>query len=452
MDLNKTCCSIKISPDGKKTIVTLKDDVLDGPCKVYSINGQLEKEYCYKNGKKHGLYKIYEIDGKTIKKQGNFFENKKVDNWITFDRNDPKKLKITEQYFKNGEGLTKLVKEIFGNGKFIVHEYENDDPVSLKNFKEYISTVLLEEIFYSEEKKHGQYTNNRDEKNKITATYYKGDLHGERVVRDENNNVKEYFMYNQGQKHGICVTFGPGEKQDYTTYDHDKPEGLRRLVEEDGRVIEQINWKSGKMDGKCTTHSGLIRTIADYKDGELNGHLESSYYDEAEKKYTPRLEADYLNGNLHGKNIIYNENGIKTKECEFKEGKLDGKQCIYDEEGVLISETLFKDGKKEGQTKHYYDNGKIDTLTTFHEDKMEGDFEHRKRDGSLLTKAKYKSNKYHGSMEIYNDSQEIQIEKNYKDGLLDGKETVYHSSGKVYSISEYEVGNFKSRKIVNKKP
>ena len=63
-------------------------------------------------------------------------------------------------------------------------------------------------------------------------------------------------------------------------------------------------------------------------------------------------ESSYKNGVLHGKKIIYHDNGSVFQEIEFKNGKANGIAKVYDSKYNLVLETTYKDNIKNGSRKY----------------------------------------------------------------------------------------------------
>ena len=136
-----------------------------------------------------------------------------------------------------------------------------------------------------------------------------------------------------------------------------------------GELLEQGYVSGGKRNGMWMTyytgdHAGKIKTVASYSDGILSGpYLELSnrgqietelYY--ANNKYNGRYatykfgrltkEVHYLDNELEGKTVEYNNKGDIQKEINYKDGKQHGLMRYYNEDGEVVMEYEYDNGKK----------------------------------------------------------------------------------------------------------
>ena len=80
--------------------------------------------------------------------------------------------------------------------------------------------------------------------------------------------------------------------------------------------------------------NGQIEYQGSYnKEGKRVGHW-VYYYEDG----TLWSEAEYLNGERHGKSAVYYENGKVRYTGNYKDGKTVGKWLFYDEKGNIVKE------------------------------------------------------------------------------------------------------------------
>ena len=70
--------------------------------------------------------------------------------------------------------------------------------------------------------------------------------------------------------------------------------------------------------------------------------------------------SEYQSGKLHGKHILWYDNGNKCWEDEYQSGELHGKIVRWHESGAKMWEKELQNGKLHGKSMGWYGNGKKD--------------------------------------------------------------------------------------------
>ena len=260
----------------------------------------------YKNGIKHGKYKILQtlIHGDDYKKEydkeveiGFYKEGKKHGDWIKFDHlyAIKKRKKIYEKYtYKNG----KLDGECFFwfrnfSNLYDVHYKRN---TYFENVYNHLKKMNLLE--YINESNTSDINNT-----KVTINFKKDKLHGPSTVQIMNNNGRKGNLievnYKEGKKHGSFNFFT-------TVY----------------RKKREINYKNGKLDGKFLEYDiikGTLTRETNYKNGQKNGIYRNF---------------DFISGNH-----------ILIEEGNFKNDLYDGIWKYYDEYGEIYRGETWKKGE-----------------------------------------------------------------------------------------------------------
>lgn len=125
-----------------------------------------------------------------------------------------------------------------------------------------------------------------------------------------------------------------------------------------GKVISK-----GKMKGKTyigkweyfhNKKENAVMTVENYNDsGELHGK-KIVYYDNGKVAE----EINYVNGKIEGVSNWYSLKGVKLKAFTYENNQLHGSAKYYSGKGDLIIEGQYKRDKKTGVWK-YYKNGKL---------------------------------------------------------------------------------------------
>ena len=261
---------------------------MDGLCKKYYEDGQLELEYNYKEGKFDGLCKEYYENGQ-LKFEHNYKEEK----------------------------LDGLCKDYYENGQLEL-EYNYKEGKMHGLCKQFYKTGQLEtENNYKEDKMHG-----------LCKGYY------------ESGQLKNEYNYKEGKFHGLCKDYyEDGQLRFVGNYKEDKRHGLCKGYCENGQLKFECNYKEEKFHGlyKDYYEDGQLRFVGNYKEDKRHG-LCKGYYESGQLE----LENNYKEGKFDGLCKGYYESGQLEYEDNYKEDKLDGLCKNYSEDGKLAFENYFE--------------------------------------------------------------------------------------------------------------
>ncbi|AUC84513.1 hypothetical protein CW731_04005 [Polaribacter sp. ALD11] len=105
-------------------------------------------------------------------------------------------------------------------------------------------------------------------------------------------------------------------------------------------------------------------------------------------------EENYINGALHGEQLVYYPDGQVTEFSEYKNGLLDGVSSKYSSKGTLIEEITYKNDKPNGLAKYFELNGDLKETGVYKEGKRDGKWEYY-LDGEIAShKEKKKKSSY----------------------------------------------------------
>tara|TARA_B100000795_G_scaffold76340_2_gene54367 strand:- start:1639 stop:2322 length:684 start_codon:yes stop_codon:yes gene_type:complete len=126
---------------------------------------------------------------------------------------------------------------------------------------------------------------------------------------------------------------------------------------ENGKLKFEVPLVNGKKEGLGKTYfdDGELKIEANYKNDLLNGELVQFYYGRTIKK------VHYKNDKLDGYAIYYNPAKLPTKEGTYVDGKMHGKWKIYEDDGCLRFEYTYINDIKEGPYKVFYCTGELET-------------------------------------------------------------------------------------------
>ncbi len=171
-------------------------------------------------------------------------------------------------------------------------------------------------------------------------------------------------------------------------YKNNKLEGMLVRYDEKARPVSREHYVKGQLQGASEYYSyateGLIKTVAHYKNSQLDGDWVCCYPDGA-----PCIKAFYKNGKLQGSRVTLYQNGKTCCEEAFENGKLHGKRLIYFPEGPVWYEENYKNGRLDGERFSFFQNGQKHSSEFYTEGLLEGPRTVYNEDGQLLLNEEY---------------------------------------------------------------
>ena len=240
-------------------------------------------------------YKEYFDNGK-VKTVG-FYKNKKASgNWTTYDSTGDT---LSVVFYKRGKATGPFIKFIIG--KNLRSKFESSNHTS------------------------NNYSDWRDERQKMVGFYRKGVVNGKFILYYQNGNIKQTGNYKKGVKNGKFIEYHDnGKLRHIEFYKKDKLDG-----------DWEYYYNTGKIREKRVYHRGTLKTTIKYEHFE-NGNLKSS--------------ESYMH---------------KPKSNGYTSKKAHGPWKLYYENGNLRMESVYNDGIADGEWKHYYENGKIKSIMIY---------------------------------------------------------------------------------------
>ena len=233
----------------------------DGVEKIFSDSGNVIKSVIYKNnqrlleggiidtkGRKQLNWKEF-YNNQSIKSEGSYLNNKKIDNWIFYYENG--QAEQIGKYNKNGQPI--------GNW---VWYYENGDTLRFEQFRRGIEDGSLIE--------------KTDSGNVISkGAYLDGFKEGEWIY--ELNDHIEKGSYSYGDKTGEWKHFNKNGKLIFKgNYIQDRPDGKHKWWYSNGKLKEEGSYAYGQKNGTWKKYdiNGILKISINYKDGKeykING-------------------------------------------------------------------------------------------------------------------------------------------------------------------------------------
>ena len=306
-----------------------------GKWKYFWANGNLRLEGSYKNDKRDGFFKFYDISGNFEKVEkyvnGELIvdapEVKVLDRKVSYHPNGQPA--ITATYYKGiPEGIRreydstgKVIKGyVFQNGIIRFEGVTDDNGLRQGLWKEFYETGEL--------RSEGHYLNSNftgnwkfyfqeDQQIEIMGSYNKkGEKIGEWIWYYANRQP----MVIENWENGLLQ----GEYVDYDEYGNELSKGL---------------YEHGEKDGFWSYRNGTATEKGSYYDGMRHGTWKQWFGDG-----TLFTEIEYDQNFPNGKAVTYWENGLVKNKGKYVAGLKDGLWYQYDENGTLSLTTLFKEG------------------------------------------------------------------------------------------------------------
>ena len=195
----------------------------------------------------------------------------------------------------------------------------------------------------------------------LEETYYdeKGHMHGRRVRYSQEGKLIDDETYEHGEKHGKFYeydeTLGRTREQEYKNGKilHDKRTDANGNIEYEAFYNEEgkhhgktIQTKNGKIHQEQQHNNGIIQEEKTYFE---DGNIKSihSYDENGQKKYT----------------AYYHNNPYYIKEeHNYLDGEIHGMQKMFDRKDILSKETYYYKGDRIYEKYYDRDSGKIQSL------------------------------------------------------------------------------------------
>ena len=277
--------------------------------------------------------------------------------------------------------------------------------------------------------------------------------------------MKNNRVINDGKEENLYYYFEDGYTKGIGIRDADGLVGTWELFNEKGRMTGKGTFEgNSKRSGTWNFYNakGEIRESAEYANGELNGR-NVIYYPNGRKK----IIANYADGLLDGEYLYYTDKGALLQKKYFKEGALDGLfrsyhkigEALLESEadyvggsvkevykeyyptGTLSAEINFKNGKAEGRETAYYLNGQLRMDLNSEQGSLNGYYKRYHPNGAEKEIGQTLDGNYIGQWKTFYDTGVLETEYTYDDkGQNDGEYKYFDTDGKLHHVFEYRRG------------
>lgn len=400
------------------------DGVSHGTQKFYYINGQLRTEYSNRNDSLEGAYKQYHENG-TLKlityyekglNQGDYrtyYSNGQLSD-IYYAKDDQVvgrnieydvegKINSTLQYDDEGEIINTIVfdnektkhtidaskaklevKQYYPNGKLSNHYHLIDGQIHGLSLRYYPNGTKRDSTMYV----YG----------KIDGKRYGWDIHGK--VTDINN-------YCLGKRNGKTLLYENGKLRFESDYVLDNQEGAFVEYFENGKTLRRIAYSNDQKNGDYEFFSPtgqLVFSVTYEEDIAITlkyRNAQGKMLTQSLAKVDETFTAYYPNAKVAGKIALKNN-------C------LHGRILIYDENGKTVYDRSYKDDYLEGNSLFYYANGKLRESIINVNDEREGEYVLYSPMGLKLEEGNYKAGMKIGVWKFYDNKGNVKHNVLYK--------------------------------------
>lgn len=376
------------------------DDVKQG-LSYYYADGKLKRTILYKNGKKTGLSKEFDENGKLIsivEYSNDYIINRefinRVDNkglkqgfWKSFYPND----KIEKEIYYINDTINGLYKEFSQSGSLLKQEHYFKGNLLKDSLADSTNAIEWKEEFYDNGRrkyygafrqgiKIGIHKEYDQAGNIVIAKEYNdaGVFIAEGVVDTmdrrqgkwkyyyETGELKGEGMFKNNLKTGDWIYYYmDGKIEQKGKFNKDKIDSKWLWYYPNGKVWREEYYELGKEEGSFTEYndSGKVILKGQYLDGERTGFwvyqvgdiIEEGKYTEGQqdsiwKSYYSNgricYKGNYVQGVPDGKFYWYYPNGKIKTEGYYVTGRMEKKWYYFDEEGLLYITILYRNDKE----------------------------------------------------------------------------------------------------------
>ncbi len=332
---------LEFGTDGRViTFLTYKDGYLRSQEKVNRYSGR---------GEKMGKWIEYYPNSKKIKEEGNYSNGKRNGLFKIFNKKG--QLERVETYKngilqeENGDEILDLKKEIGENGKIkSIGSYANGKKQGI--FREYNSNgEIISSSVYKDDVRVGEgvITGSGKYEGTWKLFYPTGELRaeGEYLSGDKEGKWNYFFITGElEQKGNYKKNLPSGEwvwyfkskeikRKEY--YRRGREDGESMEYDEEGEIVNSGNYIDGLRTGAWFLTIGDYEEKGEFIDDEKEGEWEGTY----KKTGQIYFEGEYSLGVPIKKHIYYFPNGIRKSEGKHEGGERNGDWKFYNEDGTI---------------------------------------------------------------------------------------------------------------------
>ncbi len=373
-------------------------DKKEGVARVFWPDGSVKQTIPYVAGRKSGLSREYDRDGKIItlleynndylisRARINFTDaaGLKQGEWREFYPEGNIKVEANYRddhlhgYYKEYDERGKMVVAmLYDNGKITGTDVDNAAEIDIRN--RYDDTGKL---IYSGPYKEGVPVGIHREYNSD------GSVKSARIYNDNGVLISEGLVDEEGNRNGAWKDFSTtgvliaegsytanrrngnwkfnnsdGKLEQAGSYNNGRIDGTWRWYYPEGELLREEDYYQGRRDGSYVeyTRTGEIIAEGTYADGEQNGKWMITTGDNRE-------EGEYLLGLRQGTWCSYYPDGRLRFTGDYRQGNPDGKHILYYENGKPREERFYRNGLRVKTWRKYNELGELELVINYRND------------------------------------------------------------------------------------
>ena len=229
---------------------------------------------------------------------------------------------------------------------------------------------------------------------------------------------------------GKLLAFSANDEKDVTWWDrNDMPyRGIPLVRKMEGDELGRSAAYEIREDGSLGNPTDI------HKGNKQNGPYTEWYNDGK----TVALEANYVDGQLHGRSIQYFPSGLPRAEENYDHGHEVGTQKYYYASGILRTVVEYDESGNIIRGESFHENGSRKSIENFRDNKRDGLFQEWYDNGTLMTSSNWSKGFAEGKYESYyrNGNRRSQVE--LVGGMRNGVEKNWYENGTLESTIEYK--------------
>lgn len=376
------------------------NDNREGQAFYYSNTGKLERIVRFKEGKKHGLTRVFNEDSliSVLYKYHNDFLidrefinqydalNRKQGLWKSLYDND--NIRVEETY-KDGL-LHGYYREYSPRGQLLVSRFYEQGVEIEKADPEEINIEIQNEF---------------DDKGRIISSggFVNNTPVGIHRKYTDNRSVIQTTEYSSsGQLISNGITDEKGQKDDYWKFFYST-----------GEIRSEGNFNNNVRTGvwKYYYQNGQLEQSGSFKNGEEDG-LWTWFYENG----SVRREENYYRGKEDGPSVEYDRDGTILSKGEFIEGLEEGEW--YYHVGDFTEKGFFKGGEKDGLWEQFYGSGAKKFSGQFIQGYPNGKHRYFYEDGKIKEEQFFEMGRRERTWRVFDELGNVSMSISYEDDVI----------------------------------
>ncbi|MCC5917532.1 MAG: hypothetical protein JJU02_09430, partial [Cryomorphaceae bacterium] len=373
----------------------------------YHRDGLLREIERYKKGELHDTNFV-------------FYKNGVIEREVVYNEGDPTE---ALNYYNSGILLNHMqLKDGKRHGPYF-HYHVNGKFQAKSNFKDgeldgeslnYFDDGRVETVKqYKEGKLDGPYIDFfRDSILYMKGQYIDGEETGEWEYYHENGKLARKGAFEKGKRTGLWVEYSKGGKKSVEAiYEEGKLNGLVTNYDLQERVVYVETYEKGKLTAytQFDADGNEVKSVSARK-GNIDVEIKNVYG-------ITTVKGKIVSGDRDGKWEYFDDHGVKTRETYYRKDELNGLATHFYPDGKISAKTPFSDGSENGLTRGYHRNGALRTIGHFRDGRRVDLWYDFYSSGVPDGRVFYRNGSFYGDYHTFSIVPDVTLEKlNYPDG------------------------------------